>query len=528
MPSLPVQQNAFVRVRDAALRAMDLADGHTALLLTLLLLADALVALRLSLLKPLWHDELFTYTISQAPTLRDLMYQISTIDLNPPLSYLLTRASFHLFGVGTLQCRLPEMLGFLLALASTFFFVRRRAGNSFGVLASAILLSTLAGDATIQARPYGLMLGFTALALVAWQSSSIADQEGRPSWAYDLLLLAALALLLLSHVFGLLGWMTLAFAEAVAALQRRRISWLRSLAIVLPLTVTLLYGPLLRDHGSSLFPPAFQPHLYTILMYYMTSLAGGAIALWIATALLMLLGKRDWLHGGSKFAFTPPEWAAALTLFSLPAVLMLRLMLQHAAFFERYGLLACLGLAMLFTVTYHWSTGGRPAAALLAAVVVLIVSGRLTFAVSAALTRQVLRHSEPVIVPMHLEQLPDTSLPIVGASGLTYVEMNYRETPQILSRTWYLTGGDIALRYAHATIFESMALEKQLFHFPANVDTFQHFTAVHRHFYVVGTVEYPEDWLLRKLMAQGATVALQRQTTASYRDTDIYDVKMPN
>ena len=359
------------------------------------------------------------------------------------------------------------------------------------------------------------------------QGSSIAEDEGHTAWGYDLLLTGALALLLLSHVFGLLGWTAIAVAEGVRAVQRRRISWLRTLALLPPLAVTLLYGPLLQDHGRSLFPAAFQPHVYTIFMYYVQILGDGAIALWLTAAVLLLLGKRDWLRGNTDPPLTRPEWAATLALFLLPAVLVVRLMLQHAAFFPRYGLLACLGMAILFAITFRWSTAGLPAPALIAAILVLFVSGRLTFAVRAGLSGHVFRHSEPAPIPFGLERLPDASLPIVAASGLAYVEMNYRESPAILSRTWYLTGGDAALEYAHATIFESMALEKQIFHFRSNVDTVQHFTAVHKHFYVAGAIDYPEDWLLRKLMADGATLVLVKQTPGAYRDSDLYEVTLP-
>jgi hypothetical protein len=137
----------------------------------------------------------------------------------------------------------------------------------------------------------------------------------------------------------------------------------------------------------------------------------------------------------------------------------------------------------------------------------------------------VLRHTEPAVVLSHLETLPNSSLPIVDASGLTFVEMNYHEPAQILARTWYLTGGEFAVQYAHATIFESMPLEKQLFHFPANVDSYQHFTLDHKHFYVVGSIEYPEEWLLRKLVADGATLILLKPAEG-YHGGEIYEVTL--
>jgi hypothetical protein len=83
------------------------AEKHPAVGLLLLLFIWTLAALKYSLAFPLWHDEIFTFFIAQAPSLHDLFHLTGSIDLNPQLSYLLTRASFDLFGVGTLQCRLP-------------------------------------------------------------------------------------------------------------------------------------------------------------------------------------------------------------------------------------------------------------------------------------------------------------------------------------------------------------------------------------------------------------------------------------
>src|ERR1019366_7641814 len=47
------------------------------------------------------HDEIFTFYIAQAPTLRQLFKLSHIVDLQPPLSYLLVRASFAIFGVSS-------------------------------------------------------------------------------------------------------------------------------------------------------------------------------------------------------------------------------------------------------------------------------------------------------------------------------------------------------------------------------------------------------------------------------------------
>ena len=133
-------------------------------------------ALETSRHRPLWHDELFTYWISQAPTLAAMWTDLRTLDLNPPLVYLLTRLSFHCFGVSTLSTRLPEIAAFLIALFALFHFVRTRLGVAFGLFAVTLLIGSDISELGVDARPYSLMLGFLALALIAWQSATEAAQ----------------------------------------------------------------------------------------------------------------------------------------------------------------------------------------------------------------------------------------------------------------------------------------------------------------------------------------------------------------
>ena len=151
--------------------------------------------------KPLWHDELFTWYIAQAPTLGALWQQSRNLDLNPPLVFWLTRLSFHLFGTGTLATRLPEIAGFLLFLLATFHFVRRRMGVMFALSAAALLLAGKSLPLAVEARPYTLLLGFLALALAAWQAAG----DGRRPVAAPLLLFFAVTAMLLSHIFSVVS-----------------------------------------------------------------------------------------------------------------------------------------------------------------------------------------------------------------------------------------------------------------------------------------------------------------------------------
>ncbi len=52
-------------------------------------------------MRPLWHDELYTYYIALSPTLAHFVAALTRVDLNPPLPYVLTRLSLHLLGDST-------------------------------------------------------------------------------------------------------------------------------------------------------------------------------------------------------------------------------------------------------------------------------------------------------------------------------------------------------------------------------------------------------------------------------------------
>lgn len=498
--------------------------AHEGLGLGALLLIYALAQLAYSFAAPLWHDELFTFYIAQAPSLGRMFEETRRVDLNPPLSYLLTRLSFQLFGVGTLQCRLPEIAGFALAFASLFVFIRRRAGGAFGLMAAAVLFASRAGELVTQARPYGLMLGFSALALACWQASS--ERDGSHHWRAHVGLFAALAALLLTHVFGLLTWAVLAVAECVGSLQGRRFAPARWAAFLLPLLVVLTYRPLLGNHAQSAFPASFQPSGSDIFVFYIGHIDRELITLWLAAAVLVAVGGRAWLRPVARMALPLPEWFAVAGFLAVPLLLLGELMLTHGAFFDRYGAIACLGSAGLSTILFQWWTGGRAAAALVAACVALLISGRLPDAVDAMGQGHIFRHTEPTVLPLDTTLLRDPTIPVVVASGLAFVEMQRREPKALLGRTFYLTDTPSALRYAHATIFEGMPEEAVDFGFPGHTEAFGRFVVEHRAFYVLGTYDYPEDWLLRKLQHDGARLTVLGRVTDSYKDHELYEVHL--
>ena len=102
--------------------------------------------------------------------------------------------------------------------------------------------------------------------------------------------------------------------------------------------------------------------------------------------------------------------------------------------------------------------------------------------------------------------------------------MNDRESAATRARTFYLTDHEAATRYAHATLFENEANVQEALGLHGNVAPYQAFLAEHTHFYVIGTYTYPEDWLLRKLDADGAILIYRGKIRSTYKDDDLYEV----
>src|SRR5512135_3068700 len=123
--------------------------------------------------KPLWHDEIYTLYIAATPSLRALLATCTVpVDFNPPGYFVLAFLARAAFGLGPVAIRLPAILGFGVALLALFAFVHRLGGRTAAVAASAALALSGAYPYAYEARPYGMVLGLSAVALVFWQRAA--------------------------------------------------------------------------------------------------------------------------------------------------------------------------------------------------------------------------------------------------------------------------------------------------------------------------------------------------------------------
>lgn len=467
--------------------------------------------------RPLWHDELFTYYISQASTLRELIRNIRENDLNPPLIYLLTRISHTLFGYSTLATRLPEIAGFYVGSMCFYKFLEHRVRASFAALGVLVFwMSPICWRLSTEARPYGLLFGFFGGVLLCWQK---AIQPGPRT--KTLLLLAFCVLgMVLSHVFAILMLLPFVVAEIARLFQTRRPDWPLWLAFALPLIGIVSYAPLINRYAHGLFPPAFQGSIERIALsafefYDPTSLLAVVLAFLAGLAITLFERKRV-----NRLVSRPNPVDAALIVGSLliPAVVIATLMRMQGAYFPRYSFLAVVGISLLVAWTLNSFTSASRRASLTAVIVLILFfvfrTERVT-ALELRLARQI----------GAFDQI-DPGLPFVDASGLTFLEMDKNEHPQFLSRLFYLTDPEYSAKYAHATIFEGMAELKNIFPIRANVATYREFVRTHRQFLVLGTPGYPEDWLLSALHDNGASVENVGTFRSIYKDSLLFKVTL--
>src|SRR6185295_13803772 len=291
----------------------------------------------------LWFDELHTFYIAQAPGIRQLLAEIPLMDMNPPLSYLLVRASLAVGGNPELGARLPMILGFFLGSMGMFAFVVRRAGSLWAAAAVGMFwFSPFIAYAT-ESRPYGVLLGAFGLMLLCWDP---AIDGGRRTWALAGLA-AGNAAMILSHVYAPLWVLPFWAAALIRAWQARKIDWPLWFALVLPFGLAFTYLPMLRNVAGSIPPPGFvgsplkavwflaRIFLETVIPLIAAAVVGCAIALWRRT------------NSPAPAHFRGDDLALLLGWLVPPLVINVLAAQRNVQFYDRHALLTVPMLCML-------------------------------------------------------------------------------------------------------------------------------------------------------------------------------------
>jgi 4-amino-4-deoxy-L-arabinose transferase-like glycosyltransferase len=179
------------------------------------------------------QDEMYQFQTDSVGSLAELIHVQRTwpISLDPLLDHALSHGAMKVFGANEFALRLPALLGFLLMQVCLYFIVRKLTGERAGVVAAAFPAMTATLFYSTEGRPYGLMLGLYALALLSWQVATKPTSQNRDvghpnsrGWALAGLALA-IAATINAHYYGILLLVPVCAAEGFRSLHRRRMDW---------------------------------------------------------------------------------------------------------------------------------------------------------------------------------------------------------------------------------------------------------------------------------------------------------------
>ena len=323
---------------------------------------------------PLWNDELYTWYVAQLPTMGDVWDALETgVEQIPPFYYVVTRASLAVFGDNQLALRIPSLVGFLLACACLFAVVERRTNAWYGLVAALVPLASGAAPYAWEARPYALVLGFAAAAVLCHQLRADGVRPGLAVAGLALALAAATAL----HYYGALVVLPIALAAGVRWRIRRQLDGAVVAALFAPLVPLLISIPLLQE--ARRYAGAFWTEFdlgsaadFYVFLLRAEVFSASRIPTWLGIGFATVL-----LGGAVVVLLRRPrtaqlEFAAAVGFLLLPLVGTIVGEVATGAYVERYVLSAVVGPALLVPLALHRLAGGRHSVAIATAGVLAV------------------------------------------------------------------------------------------------------------------------------------------------------------
>ena len=446
-----------------------------AVLLLVLLTPAAMVAA----VKPLWHDEIYGVLISRFGSFSRIWTALeSGVDLQPPLYHLVTHAAEFVLGQSELADRLPSLVGFWLAALCLFRFVSVHAGAAFGMIAAVFPLAIDANRYAWEARPYGLLLACTGLALVSWQTATARRRRGLGLVGLWL----SLSLATCVHYYAVLLFVPFVVGEAVRTYRRRQTDWPVWISLMLTMPVVTVFLPLIRGAMASQGAhPWNAARLDKVLEPYSDFLQGSWLPLAVVLALALLLTRVDRPTGSAVSRSGPPahEVAAAIGLTSLPVVGYLIAVAGPNMMTRRYFLPLVLGFAILFA-WWLWRVTGARAWIAFAVTIVLALSsfGSTVRSFNAIRSAQDPKALGAMPIPADL-----AALPVVVSPSRPFLECWFYAPSDLQQRLVYVADVDAALRIRGTDASERSITNAARF-FGFQLEPIESFRATHTRFLI--------------------------------------------
>jgi 4-amino-4-deoxy-L-arabinose transferase-like glycosyltransferase len=454
-------------------------------------------------LRPFWFDELATLFVATQPTV-GAMFRSMPSDGNPPLYFLLARLCLQLPVNPELGLRLPSVLALPASALAVFIFVRRITSFRFGLLSMCMLLGSSIGDRYgVEARPYALLMLFTALLLCFWQSARIPSDR---RWALPGIALCTSGAIL-SHQYGIIYVvLPIVTGEAIRWIVRKHVDVGVLLCIGLwSLTILWTYPPML--HAQALLLSVIRSadtfsarpgwaDLGTYERMYPLLLPSLFLFVALAWALGSAFIPRRKVVPERSFSVQPEDLAVADVLTMFVPIMVLLTHLGTKYFIARYAIGSALGIALLGGILAAYAgTRWRFANGLVSLLVLYCVTaGMLSLWIPA-------KQRPPVDYAVSIFAVVPGTEPIVVASALEFMPSWWYSDRPTRRRLHYLSD------LQSAKVIPNMIPEYSLFldrhQTPMQMEDYGSFLRTHRTFLVYSAGLPGLEWLGTRLLREG-------------------------
>lgn len=462
--------------------------------------------------KPLWNDELYTLYIARLPTLGDVWAALSTgAEQTPPFFYVVTRASLALLGQSELALRLPAVVGFWAMALCLYRFVSNHGSALAGLAAMLFPLVTSAYYYATEARPYGLVLGFSGAALLCWQGAADAHRSCLRLAGLSLSVAAAVSL----HYQAVFVLLPIALAEAVHTLVRRRVAMRVWVALALGAAVPLLaFVPLIVR--ATRYSAAFwaTPRWGQLPEFYYALLAPSPVTLLTLLVLTAVYPLPPRPRNPEALAAPPraEDLAAALGFLTIPIIAVTLSMLVTGAFTDRYALPAVLGASLLVAFAARWSAADRPA---IVALLILVLCGSFVLRGLESRGRLAATREAQARTIVFLRSETLRNLPIAVSDQHAFTSLAHYAPRDIAGRLVYLADPAMALAYLGHNSVERGAVDLVGPWFGLPVEDYRSYLASRARFLVYGNPGHFLNWLVVDLSTSGRTIELRGRDDAA-------------
>ncbi len=327
-----------------------------------------------------WNDEILTVVVARLPHWTDIWPALShAVDSQPPLYYMIVRASEALFGPGEVAGRLPSILAMAAAMLITFDCARRLTDGLHGLLALVVLACSMLPYYSYEARPYALCVMLAAQSFWIWTRDN--HDSFRSASLFGLVMFLGVAI----HYYFVLSLLPYAAWEASRWQPWKRPSRKLIAGAVGVMISALIQAPVILSFSRQ-FGHSFMGHptFWVLGKTFSDFFPNGLMLLALIMVCIALLRPE---HPADSEPMQSAEVVGWL-FFLIPLAGFLLAEWKTNAFFPRYFIGALPGVAVAFSCCLARVLRGAQAAS--AAIVVILA----VWAASNQL--QVVRHPESV------------------------------------------------------------------------------------------------------------------------------------